>query len=121
MRYQLCDDLFTFRTELKKVVISIAKQLYGIFPRGNMMDKDVMQRRVADAASKLIKSGDYLRLPDSSEVSDEIMEQCIESTFSGQVQEFCLAGSQGWVPRFLLWQWQKSPEVDGRISKKNTC
>ncbi|KAG2115449.1 hypothetical protein DEU56DRAFT_919419 [Suillus clintonianus] len=27
----LSDDLFTFRTEVKKVIISIAKQLYNIF------------------------------------------------------------------------------------------
>jgi hypothetical protein len=71
MRHQLCGDLFTFRTELKKVVISIAKQLYGVFPKGGAMHKDA--RHVADAASKLIKSGDYLRFPDSSEVSDCVL------------------------------------------------
>ncbi|KAG2158269.1 uncharacterized protein EDB93DRAFT_1246123 [Suillus bovinus] len=62
----LCDDLFTFHTELKKVVISIAKQLYGIFPKANMGQKDAVQWHVVEAALKLIKSGDYLQLPDSS-------------------------------------------------------
>ncbi|KAG2092794.1 uncharacterized protein F5147DRAFT_779534 [Suillus discolor] len=47
----LCNDLFTFRTELKKIVVSIAKRAYNIFPQGSTM---------------LLKSGDYLRLPDSS-------------------------------------------------------
>ncbi|KAG1847305.1 hypothetical protein DFJ58DRAFT_730185 [Suillus subalutaceus] len=39
----LCDDLFTFRTELKKIVISITKQLYSIFPKANMGQKDTLQ------------------------------------------------------------------------------
>ncbi|KAG1790049.1 uncharacterized protein HD556DRAFT_1446402 [Suillus plorans] len=67
MSHLLCDDLFTFQTELKKVVISIAKQLYNIFPRSSVMHKDLVQKCVTEAASKLIKSSDYLRLPDSSE------------------------------------------------------
>jgi hypothetical protein len=73
---QLCDDLFTFRTELKKIVISIAKQLYCIFPKANMGQKDALQWHVVKVASKLIKSGDYLRLPDSSLVSN-IVGWCI--------------------------------------------
>ncbi|KAG2132145.1 uncharacterized protein EDB93DRAFT_1107977 [Suillus bovinus] len=40
----LCDNLFTFCTELKKVVISIAKQLDGIFPKANMGQKDAVQQ-----------------------------------------------------------------------------
>ncbi|KAG2028625.1 hypothetical protein BDR03DRAFT_988314, partial [Suillus americanus] len=63
----LCDDLFTFRTELKKIVISIAKQSYGIFSKGNSVHKE----RVSAAAAKLLKTGEYLRLPDSSEVLKE--------------------------------------------------
>ncbi|KAG1744790.1 hypothetical protein EDB19DRAFT_1826933 [Suillus lakei] len=62
----LCDDLFTFRMELKKVIISIAKQLYGIFLRSSVHG-GLVQKHVTEVASKLIKSGDYLRLPDSSE------------------------------------------------------
>ncbi|KAG0699345.1 hypothetical protein DFH29DRAFT_877341 [Suillus ampliporus] len=62
----LCDDLFTFCTELKKVIISIAKQLYGIFPRSSVCG-GLVQKYVTEAASKLIKSGDYLQLPDLSE------------------------------------------------------
>lgn len=73
---QLCDNLFTFRTKLKKVIISIAKQLYSIFPKANMGQKDTVQWHVVKAASKLIKSGDYLRLPDSSSVSN-IVGRCI--------------------------------------------
>ncbi|KAG1731148.1 hypothetical protein EDB19DRAFT_1912631 [Suillus lakei] len=67
MSHLLCNDLFTFHTELKKVIISIAKQLYNIFPKSSVMCGGSVQKHVTDAASKLIKSGDYLRLPDSSE------------------------------------------------------
>ncbi|KAG1780972.1 hypothetical protein EV702DRAFT_1193807 [Suillus placidus] len=63
----LCDDLFTFHMELKKVIISIAKQLYGIFPKGGGTRREAPQKHVADAASKLIKSGEYLQIPDSSD------------------------------------------------------
>ncbi|KAG1724564.1 uncharacterized protein EDB91DRAFT_1255156 [Suillus paluster] len=62
----LCDDLFTFRTELKKVIISIAKRAYDIFPQGSAMRKEEVQKQVTAAATRLLKSGDYLRLPDSS-------------------------------------------------------
>ncbi|KAG1848321.1 hypothetical protein DFJ58DRAFT_842963 [Suillus subalutaceus] len=53
--------------ELKKIIISLAKQLYGICPKGSMMHEHSVQKHVTEAASKLIKSGDYLRLPDLSE------------------------------------------------------
>ncbi|KAG1900143.1 uncharacterized protein F5891DRAFT_1188831 [Suillus fuscotomentosus] len=43
MSFLLCDDLFTFRTELKKIILSIAKQLYGIFPKGSIAQKDAIQ------------------------------------------------------------------------------
>ncbi|KAG1764316.1 hypothetical protein EDD22DRAFT_951737 [Suillus occidentalis] len=62
----LCNDLFTFCTELKKIVISIAKRAYDIFPQGSTMRKDNVQKQITTAATKLIKSGDYLRLPDLS-------------------------------------------------------
>ena len=73
MRCQLCDDLFTFRAELKKVVVSIAKRLYGVFPTDNVVRKDVVRRHIADTASNLIKTSNYLRLPDSSDVSNVII------------------------------------------------
>ncbi|KAG1893891.1 uncharacterized protein F5891DRAFT_1256818 [Suillus fuscotomentosus] len=79
----LCNDLFTFRTELKKIIISIAKQLYDIFPKANVRQKDAIQQHVTKVASKLIKSGDYLRLPDSSSgkyknfVSQVLKDACI--------------------------------------------
>ncbi|KAG0702893.1 hypothetical protein DFH29DRAFT_998982 [Suillus ampliporus] len=63
----LCNDLFTFRMELKKVIISIAKQLYGIFPKSGSTCREAAQKHVTDVASKLIKSGEYLQIPDSSE------------------------------------------------------
>ncbi|KAG1824989.1 hypothetical protein EV424DRAFT_1538062 [Suillus variegatus] len=62
----LCNDLFTFRTELKKIVVSIAKRAYNIFLQGSTMRKEECQRQVTAAATRLLKSGDYLRLPDSS-------------------------------------------------------
>lgn len=65
---QLCDDLFTFRTELKKVVISVAKASYDIFPKGTMARKDEVKKCVIAKATKLLKTGDYLRVPDSSNV-----------------------------------------------------
>ncbi|KAG1900165.1 uncharacterized protein F5891DRAFT_1188858 [Suillus fuscotomentosus] len=70
MSHLLCDDLFTFQTELKKVIISIVKQLYNIFPRSSVMHGDSVQKCVTEAASKLIRSGDYLQLPDSSKVQE---------------------------------------------------
>ncbi|KAG1896299.1 uncharacterized protein F5891DRAFT_1193324 [Suillus fuscotomentosus] len=60
-------------------MISIAKQLYGIFLKGNSMHKE----RVSAAAAKLLKTGEYLRLPDSSEgkytnfVSQVLKEACL--------------------------------------------
>ncbi|KAG1727096.1 uncharacterized protein EDB91DRAFT_1086567 [Suillus paluster] len=75
----LCDDLFTFCMELKKIVIFIAKQLYGIFLKGNSMHKE----HVREAAAKLLKTSEYLRLPDSSEgkytnfVSQVLKEACL--------------------------------------------
>ncbi|KAG1792579.1 uncharacterized protein HD556DRAFT_1444266 [Suillus plorans] len=66
MCWLLCNDLFTFHTELKKIVISIAKRAYNIFPQGSTMRKEECQRQVTAATTRLLKSGDYLRLPDSS-------------------------------------------------------
>ncbi|KAG1742945.1 hypothetical protein EDD22DRAFT_958879 [Suillus occidentalis] len=80
----LCDDLFTFHMELKKIVISIAKQLYGIFSKGNSMHKE----RVSAAAAKLLKTSEYLQLPDSSEgkytnfVSQVLKEACLSFYYS---------------------------------------
>ncbi|KAG0708252.1 hypothetical protein DFH29DRAFT_871153 [Suillus ampliporus] len=55
--------------ELKKVVISIAKASYDIFPKGTMARKDEVQKCVIAKATKLLKTGDYLRIPDSSNSS----------------------------------------------------
>ncbi|KAG0693660.1 hypothetical protein DFH29DRAFT_881291 [Suillus ampliporus] len=80
----LCDDLFTFCMELKKIVLSIVKQMYGIFPKGNIAQKDALQWHITEAASKLIKSGDYLQLPDSSVgkyknfVSQVLKDACLD-------------------------------------------
>lgn len=80
--------------ELKKVIISIAKQLYNIFPRSSATHGDSVQKRVTEAASKLIKSGDYLRLPDSSEVGDD----CGAATYC---IDFFRAGTRTSYRRFL--------------------
>ncbi|KAG1819240.1 uncharacterized protein BJ212DRAFT_1479354 [Suillus subaureus] len=61
-----CDDLFTFHTELKKVVVSITKASYDIFPKGTMVRKDEIQKCVIAKATKLLKTSDYLCIPDSS-------------------------------------------------------
>ncbi|KAG0696402.1 hypothetical protein DFH29DRAFT_1004625 [Suillus ampliporus] len=80
----LCDDLFTFCTELKKIVMSIVKQLYSIFSKGNSMHKE----RISEAAAKLLKTGEYLWLPDSSEgkytnfVSQVLKEACLSFYYS---------------------------------------
>ncbi|KAG2048238.1 hypothetical protein BDR06DRAFT_1013139 [Suillus hirtellus] len=55
-----------FRTELKKVIIPIAKRAYDIFPQGSMTQKEEAQKHVTTTAARLLKSGDYLQLPDSS-------------------------------------------------------
>ncbi|KAG2124367.1 hypothetical protein DEU56DRAFT_759722 [Suillus clintonianus] len=47
-------------------MISIAKRAYDIFPQGSTMQKEEVQKQVTAAATRLLKSGDYLRLPDSS-------------------------------------------------------
>ncbi|KAG2050014.1 hypothetical protein BDR06DRAFT_1011631 [Suillus hirtellus] len=62
----LCDDLFTFCTELKKVIIPIAKRAYDIFPQGSTTQKEEAQKHVTATAARLLKSSDYLRLPDLS-------------------------------------------------------
>ena len=51
-------------------MISIAKRSYNIFPKGSAMRKEEAQKCVTATAAKLIKTGDYLRIPDSSQVSD---------------------------------------------------
>ncbi|KAG2098688.1 uncharacterized protein F5147DRAFT_655975 [Suillus discolor] len=62
-------DQMSCLMELKKVIISIVKQLYNIFLRSGATHGDsVVQKHITEAASILIKSGDYLRLPDSSKV-----------------------------------------------------
>ncbi|KAG2121289.1 hypothetical protein DEU56DRAFT_918218 [Suillus clintonianus] len=66
MSQLLCDDLFMFHTELKKVVISVAKASYDIVPKGTMARKDEVQKCVIAKATKLLKTSDYLRIPDSS-------------------------------------------------------
>ncbi|KAG1808943.1 uncharacterized protein BJ212DRAFT_1484795 [Suillus subaureus] len=84
----LCNNLFTFHTELKKIIISLVKQLYGIFPKGSMMHKHSVQKHVTEAASKLIKSSDYLQLPDLSEgkyknfISQVLKDACQDFYYS---------------------------------------
>ncbi|KAG0699231.1 hypothetical protein DFH29DRAFT_1002186 [Suillus ampliporus] len=84
----LCDDLFTFRTELKKVVISITKTSYKIFPKGMVARKDEMQKHVIVNATKLLKTGEYLRIPDSSDgkwknfVSQALRDSCLDFYYS---------------------------------------
>ncbi|KAG0705984.1 hypothetical protein DFH29DRAFT_872717 [Suillus ampliporus] len=84
----LCDDLFTFRTELKKVVISIAKLSYDIFPKGTAMRPEEIKNCIVAAATKLLKTGDYLRIPDSSNgkfknfVSQALKDVCLKFFYS---------------------------------------
>ncbi|KAG2057908.1 hypothetical protein BDR06DRAFT_1033217 [Suillus hirtellus] len=84
----LCDDLFTFCTELKKIIISIAKRAYNIFPQGSTMRKNEAQKQVTTAATKLLKSSDYLRLPDSSDgkfknfTAQALKDTCLEFYYS---------------------------------------
>ncbi|KAG2059352.1 hypothetical protein BDR06DRAFT_967892 [Suillus hirtellus] len=80
----LCDNLFTFHMELKKIVISIAKQSYGIFSKGNSVHKECISAAVA----KLLKTSEYLWLPDSSEgkytnfVLQVLKEACLSFYYS---------------------------------------
>ncbi|OJA20285.1 hypothetical protein AZE42_13434 [Rhizopogon vesiculosus] len=84
MSQLLRDDLFTFHTELRKIMISIVKWSYDIFPKGSAVCKEEVQRHVTATAAKLIKTGDYLQIPDSSQgkyknfVSQALMDACIE-------------------------------------------
>ncbi|KAG0708309.1 hypothetical protein DFH29DRAFT_870869 [Suillus ampliporus] len=74
-----------------KVIISIAKQLYSIFPRTGMTHGDSVQKHVTEAASKLIKSGDYLWLPDSSEVKGILTRFC-ETELEEMLKEWAESG-----------------------------
>ncbi|KAG1905435.1 uncharacterized protein F5891DRAFT_976368 [Suillus fuscotomentosus] len=71
-------------TELKKIVISIAKASYNIFPKGTIARKDEVQRCVIAKATKLLKTSDYLCIPDSSNgkwknfVSQALRDGCLE-------------------------------------------
>ncbi|KAG1894783.1 uncharacterized protein F5891DRAFT_1194938 [Suillus fuscotomentosus] len=84
----LCDDLFTFRTELKKVIIPIAKSAYNIFPKGTVTRKEDIQKHVITAATKLLKTGGYLHVPDLSNgkwknfVSQALMDGCLAFYYS---------------------------------------
>ncbi|KAG1842139.1 hypothetical protein F4604DRAFT_1939011 [Suillus subluteus] len=84
----LCNDLFTFHTELKKVVISIAKLSYDIFPKGTTMQPEEIKNCIAAAATKLLKTGDYLQIPDSSNgkfknfVLQALKDVCLEFFYS---------------------------------------
>ncbi|KAG2103460.1 uncharacterized protein F5147DRAFT_776003 [Suillus discolor] len=84
----LCDDLFTFRTELKKVIIPIVKSAYDIFPKGTVTRKEDIQKHVITAATKLLKTGGYLCIPDSSNgkwknfVSQALMDGCLAFYYS---------------------------------------
>jgi hypothetical protein len=49
---ELCDDLFTFRTELKKVIIPIAKRAYDIFPQAPRCER----RRLKSMSPQLLLS-----------------------------------------------------------------
>jgi hypothetical protein len=51
-----------FHTELKKINISLAKQLYGIFPKGGVTHGHLVQEHITEAAFKLPKSDDYMEL-----------------------------------------------------------
>ncbi|KAG2111850.1 hypothetical protein BD769DRAFT_1392006 [Suillus cothurnatus] len=109
----LCDDLFTFRTELKKIVISIVKQSYGIFSKGNSVHKE----RVSAAAAKLLKTGEYLRLPDSSEVSGNLVVRDNSLlTFTGKIYQFCVTGSQGSLPQFYYGNGKKALKTKGVLT-----
>ncbi|KAG1827696.1 hypothetical protein EV424DRAFT_1537283 [Suillus variegatus] len=84
----LCNDLYTFRTELKKVIIPIVKLVYNIFPKGTVTCKEDIQKHVIAAATELLKTGDYLRIPDLSNgewknfVSQALMDGCLAFYYS---------------------------------------
>ncbi|KAG1854256.1 hypothetical protein F4604DRAFT_1686099 [Suillus subluteus] len=84
----LCDDLFTFHTELKKVVISIAKLSYDIFPKGSSLRSEEIKNCIIGAATKLLKTGDYLQISDLSDgkfknfVSHALKDVCLEFFYS---------------------------------------
>ncbi|KAG1784906.1 uncharacterized protein HD556DRAFT_1314701 [Suillus plorans] len=88
MSRMLCDDLYTFRTELKKVIIPITKSAYDIFPKGTVTRKEDIQKHVIAAATELLKTSDYLRIPDSSNgewknfVSQALMDGCLAFYYS---------------------------------------
>ncbi|KAG2136997.1 hypothetical protein DEU56DRAFT_946282 [Suillus clintonianus] len=74
--------------ELKKIIISITKRAYDIFPQGSAMRKEEVQKQVTAAATRLLKSGDYLRLPDSSSgqfmnfTAQALRDACLEFYYS---------------------------------------
>ncbi|KAG2035288.1 hypothetical protein BDR03DRAFT_983734 [Suillus americanus] len=74
--------------ELKKVVISIAKLSYDIFSKGTTMQPEQIKNVIIAAATKLLKTGNYLRIPDSSNgkfmnfVSQALKDVCLEFFYS---------------------------------------
>ncbi|KAG1883694.1 hypothetical protein F4604DRAFT_1677434 [Suillus subluteus] len=69
--------------ELKKVVVSIVKKSYGIFPKGAVAHEE-MQKCVTANTTKLLKTSDYLHTPDSSDgrwknfVSQALKDSCLK-------------------------------------------
>ncbi|KAG1886155.1 hypothetical protein F4604DRAFT_1675814 [Suillus subluteus] len=87
--------------ELKKVVISIAKLSYDIFPKGTTMRPEEIKNCIAAAATKLLKTGDYLQIPDSSNgkfknfILQALKDVCLEFFYSNSkkalknMDDFC--------------------------------
>ncbi|KAG1839244.1 hypothetical protein F4604DRAFT_1940881 [Suillus subluteus] len=88
MSQVLCDDLYTFHMELKKTIIPIVKSAYDIFPKGTVTHKDDIQKYIIAATTKLLKTGDYLCIPNSSNgewkffVSQALMDGCLAFYYS---------------------------------------
>lgn len=85
------------------------------------MRRGSVQKHVTDAASKLIKSGDYLRLPDSSEVSDDCVGRHLIDLFSrASTRTLYHRFSKTDVKTFTT-ATEKGVEVDGGISTLDPC
>ncbi|KAG1814587.1 uncharacterized protein BJ212DRAFT_1300406 [Suillus subaureus] len=74
--------------ELKKIIISIAKRAHNIFLQGSTMRMDETQKQITTAATKLLKSGDYLWLPELSDgkfknfTAQALKDACLKFNYS---------------------------------------
>ncbi|KAG0705575.1 hypothetical protein DFH29DRAFT_872924 [Suillus ampliporus] len=117
----LCDDLFTFRTELKKVIISITKRAYDIFLQGSTIAKEEVQKQgqfknftaqaLRDACLEFYYSNSKKALKNTDEFHRRIPINCDASCSSGVEGLLSLAFGRPALTRTHFVNLQKSVDM----------